>query len=94
MALRTNYREVNQLTSAVEISHEAVEITRHDTVIRSKDRRWSSSFDTSSLVKYDGWGRVTLRTDPASTTVAYTYDLLSRTTDVEEENGTETSSRT
>ncbi len=89
VALRTNYREVNQLTSAIEISHTEVDISHQDTVLRGKDRRWSSSFDTSSLVKYDGWGRVTLRTDPASTTVAYTYDLLSRTTDTLEEAGTD-----
>lgn len=89
VALRTNYREVNQLTSAVEISHEEVEITRNDAVIRSKDRRWGASFDTSTRLKYDGWGRVTTRTDAAATTVSYTYDLLSRTTDTLEVTGTD-----
>ncbi|MBX3458589.1 MAG: hypothetical protein KF696_01340 [Planctomycetes bacterium] len=86
---RVNYREINGLNNAVEISHEETIYDFMDRALTFRDRRYGTGFDTSVTMNYDGWSRVTERTDAAGTTVIYTYDLLSRTTHTEEETGSD-----
>ncbi|MBK8205161.1 MAG: hypothetical protein IPK87_00075 [Planctomycetes bacterium] len=87
---KVNYREINGLDNAVEISHTENVLTKQDSVVEYRDRRYTvSTFDTSTKRKYDGWGRVTVSYDAAGNTVTTNYDLLSRAIDTLEEAGTD-----
>jgi YD repeat-containing protein len=79
---QVDYIETNGLNGASEPSHVSYILNRSDVAWEVRDRRWSTSFDTSGYTKRDGWGRVTVSTDAAGTDTLYEYDLLSRQTQV------------
>jgi RHS repeat-associated protein len=86
---QVDYIEINGLNGASEPSHVSYILNRSDVAWEVRDRRWSTSFDTSGNTTRDSWGRVTVSTDAAGNTVSTNYDLLSRVTDSTEEAGTD-----
>ncbi|MCC6575150.1 MAG: hypothetical protein IT462_15345, partial [Planctomycetes bacterium] len=76
---RTEFREVNGLTNAQEISHDETDYDFLNRRLKYRDQRYNvSTRNTEVERKYDGWGRVTQTTDAANTTTDMTFDLLSR----------------
>jgi YD repeat-containing protein len=82
------YSDWNRQTEDFEASRWEADYNTLGVPVTVRDRRYGSSFDTSVGFAWDGWRRLTTKTDADGVEVAFTYDLRSRKTS-ERENPTD-----